>query len=103
MILDPEKIYHTIIKKYAKYNQKIHCPLILKIMLNQGRYSKFCTEVLIDESTFFRWVKANPIFATCYSLGKMFARENWEIDGEELRHETNPPGVISHKFEHWKM
>jgi hypothetical protein len=103
MPLDHDKIYQTIIKRYAKYNQKIHCPLILKIMLNQGRYSKFCCEVMICESTFFAWIKTNPIFATCYGLGKMFAREAWEQDGEDMREETNPPGVISHKFEHWKM
>lgn len=103
MPLDPEAIYKKIKCKPTPYNEKIHCPIILKIMLNEGRHSKFCTEVLIEESTFYNWIKAYPIFASCYSLGKMFAREAWEQDGEDMREETNPPGVISHKFEHWKM
>jgi hypothetical protein len=103
MILDPEVMFKKIKFKPTKYNEKLHCPLILKIMLNKGRCSAFCCEVLIDESIFYRWIKANPLFAICYGLGKMFAREAWEKEGEDIREETNPPGVISHKFEHWKM
>jgi hypothetical protein len=103
MILDPEVIYNKIKHKPPPYNQKIHCILILKIMLKQGRISAFCKEAMIDDSTFYRWVNAHEVFARCYGLGKIFAREAWEQDGEDMREETNPPGVISHKFEHWKM
>ena len=33
----------------------------------------------------------------------MFARENWEADGRVIQDEVTMPGVISHKFEYWRM
>src|SRR5271156_2600006 len=97
------EIYKSIKRKPVKYVEKIHCPLILNVMIEKGRYTTFCKQVQICEMTFYRWVKKNELFAQCYGIGKIHAREKWEIEGEALRHETNPPGVISHKFEHWKM
>jgi hypothetical protein len=102
MTRDPVKIYESL-KKRTKYKEEIHCPLILKIMLNKGRFTAFCTEVLISDFAFYSWIKKYTLFAESYALGKLFAREDWEIEGENLRYKTNPPGVISHEFEHWKM
>jgi hypothetical protein len=98
-----EVIFKKLKRQPSRYDEKEHCKMILRIMLHKGRYSAFCTEALICESTFREWINKNPLFAQCYAIGKMFSRENWEIEGEQLREETNPPGVISHKFEHWKM
>lgn len=100
---DVDQIYN-IIKNYpTKYDEEIHCKLILKIMINKGRMSAFCTEVVIAESTFYRWIKKYPLFQECYSIGKMFAREEWEEEGYRLRDACNPPGVIDNSFEHWKL
>lgn len=98
-----EEIFKKVKRGYNIYDEKKHCQLILKTMLHNGRYTSFCTEVLISEGTFRNWVNDYTLFAQCYGIGKIFARENWEIEGEILRNETNPPGVISNKFEHWKM
>lgn len=97
------EIYNRLKTKPRKYVEKIHCPLILNVMLKKGRPSAFCAKAEISDMTFYRWIKEYDFFAECYALGKMFARENWEIEGEKLRTHTNPPGVISHEFEHWKM
>jgi len=99
-----DKIYERLkCGPKSSYNPDIHCPLILKTMIHEGRLGAFLIKASIGESTFYDWLKANPLFAECYAMGKILAREAWEIEGQELRHETNPPGVISHKFEHWKM
>lgn len=98
-----ELIFKKLKRQPSRYDEKEHCQMILRTMLHKGRYSAFCKEALVCEQTFRNWINEFPLFAQCYSIGKMFARENWEIEGEQLREETNPPGVISHKFEHWKM
>ena len=98
-----EVILKKLKRQPSRYDEQEHCSLILKVMLGKGRYSAFCTEALVEETTFRRWIDQHPLFSQCYSIGKMFARENWEIEGEQLREETNPPGMVSHKFEHWKM
>lgn len=100
---DARKIYKFAIGPKSKYEEEKHCISILNLMLTKGRLTAFCAEHMIGEDTFYRWVNTHPNFAKCYSLGKIYARESWEIEGEALREETNPPGVISHKFEHWKL
>lgn len=97
------EIYKQLKTKPIKYVEKIHCPLLLNMMLQKGRYTAFCKEVRICEMTFYSWVKKHELFTQCYGIGKIFSRENWEIEGEKLRTQTNPPGVISHEFEHWRM
>lgn len=105
-IIDPKKIYMQL-KKHGlqKYDEQTHCPLILKIMLDKkkGRISAFCTEVIISEDCFYRWVNKYELFRECYSIGRIFAREAWEKDGMEQKDFVSPPGTINHAFEHWKM
>ena len=60
-------------------------------------------DVGICENTFFDWVNRHELFRECYSVGKMYAREMWELEGQRLRDYTNPPGVIDHAFDHWRM
>jgi hypothetical protein len=36
-------------------------------------------------------------------MGKVFARESWELEGERLRDREMPIGVVDYAFEHWKM
>jgi len=107
MTLDDAKtIYETLRDKPTKLNEEIHCPMIINIMADpeRGRYSAFCTAVKISEDTFYNWIKRSPMFAMCYSLGKMHARENWEYEGMELRNYVPEPGEgMGCRFEHWRM
>jgi hypothetical protein len=103
MSVDYDKVYHRLTRDKIVYKEKIHCPMIMKIMANKGRVSAFCKAVEIVESTFYLWAKTHKAFGLCYEYGKVLAREAWEDEGETLKTQTNPPGVISHEFEHWKM
>lgn len=103
MPIDHMKVFKALKGKKTTYKEDTHCPLILKVMITKGRYSAFCTQAMVCESTFFNWIKLHPLFADCYGMGKMFSREAWEDEGEALKDETNPPGVISNRFEYWKM
>lgn len=101
------KSAHEIFKRLKggriRYDEDYHCPLLLKIMLTKGRISAFCTEAFISESTFYNWCNKFNLFLESYELGKMFARELWEEAGDELRENPSLPGVIDHRFEHWKL
>lgn len=103
MAIDHIKVWKSLKGRKTDYDEDKHCPLILKVMINKGRYSAFCIQAMVCENTFLNWVKRHPLFAECYSMGKMFAREAWEDEGEALKDETNPPGVISNRFEYWKL
>lgn len=105
MKFNAEELYQRIKTKPTKYKEEVHCPLILDIMNNpsKGRLSAFCVEAAIGETTFYDWTRRHKVFAVCYEMGKMMARENWEIDGMNLRHDETPIGTLNHSFEHWRM
>ncbi len=88
-----------------QYNEEIHCPMIIDVMSNpnKGSYSAFCIEACIGEANFYIWLNTHPLFKECYSLGKMFAKENWEKQGLEISEYVNMPGTSTHKFEYWRM
>lgn len=100
---DVEIIFKKLKQFPTQYEEEPHCKLLLQTMLKEGRYSAFCTKAMISEWTFYNWVKTHTLFAECYALGKMYARENWEIEGYELRDMITPPGTINHAFDHWRM
>ena len=100
---EAEEVYSKLKQSPTKYDEELHCKLILHIMINKGRYSAFCVKARISETTFYSWARDNPLFAECYCLGKMYAREAWEIEGYELRDVVTPPGTINHAFDHWRM
>lgn len=102
---EAKELYKEIKGRPTKYDEEIHCPLILQVLSDseKGALSAFCVEAKISERTFYKWLHTHQLFEECYSLGKMFARENWEKDGRAIRDETLLPGVISHRFEHWRM
>jgi len=99
------EIYQKMKAGKTKFIEEVHCPLIIDIMADKekGRYSRFCVEVGISEDTFYNWLKQNVLFQFCYSLGKMYARENWETEGRELKDEVCLPGTSNYKFEYWRM
>lgn len=97
-------LYETIAQDKIKYHEQTHCILLLKIMLdpNKGTYSAFCAEAKISEKKFQYWIKTHPTFSECYSIGKMYAKENWEAEGRALRDEVIYPGTSNYKMEYWK-
>lgn len=105
MVLDANYIYKKLKQGKTKYNEEHHCQKIIQVMLDvkKGRVSTFCTSELICEDTFYQWVNTHELFRSCYLLGRLFARETWEDWGEVIKSNTNPPGVVDHEFEHWKM
>ena len=100
-----KEMYQKIKKQLTKYDEELHCPMILRVMMDpdKGRVSSFCTEAMLGEGTFHVWVEDHELFFQCYAIGKMYAREQWELEGLKMRDERIPLGQISHKFEHWKM
>ena len=72
-------------------------------MMTNGRFTSFCTEVLIGDDTFYNWCKQHELFREIYAISKLFARELWEKEGDILKLKTNMPGVIDHEFDHWRM
>lgn len=105
MKIDSSEIYNNIRTGKIKFDEETHCKLILEIMSNpsKGRMSSFCVQVGICERKFYVWLKESEVFQFCYELGKQYARENWEIEGEELKDFTTMPGTNSTKFEYWRM
>ena len=103
MKIDTDAIYEQIKKGPAQFNPEVHCPLILKVMANEGRVSAFCMKAMCSESGFYKWVQKHEFFRECYAIGKILAREIWEIEGIELRDREMPIGMIDHAYDHWKM
>lgn len=87
------------------YDEDKHCASIITIMGNpdKGCISAFCTDWLISDDRFYNWIEKYPFFMECYCLGKMFARENWEAMGREIKDRVSLPGTINNDFEYWKM
>jgi len=100
-----KEIYETLKNNRSKFDEAKHCALILDVMMdkNRGRLSAFCAEVLISDMTFYNWMKKSELLLECYGLGKMLARENWEIEGDVIAHEVMLPGAVNNRLEVWKM
>lgn len=104
--VDAQEIYKNMKgNSCIKYKEEIHCPMILEVMCDpkRGSYSAFCVQARIGEGKFYIWLNEHPMFKECYSLGKMFAKENWEKQGLEISEYVNMPGTSTHKFEYWRM
>lgn len=97
------EIYKKVKDYKVKYDEEIHCPMILTTMMRSGRYSAFCLEAIISEDKFYRWLREHDLFRECYSIGKMYARESWEEEGLILRDRECAPGTIDHSFDHWRL
>lgn len=99
------ELYKTVKYNTIKFNEEIHCPLILRVMSepDKSTVSAFCVEAQIGEKKFYSWLKQSEVFAECYSMAKMYARENWEEEGRVLKDEVVMPGTSNYKFEYWRM
>lgn len=105
MKINIDNLYKELKKGGKRYNESKHCKLILQIMTDKdrGRISSFCFEVGISDRTFYRWVEQHSLFRDCYLVGKIIAREIWELDGLEVRDYVSPPGTINNQFQYWLM
>jgi len=100
-----DEIYNKLKKGFTQYDEELHCKLLLKILLEEkkGAVCFFCCEALVDERTFYKWVKVHELFGAIYALGMMYARKRWEEEGQDIRDMTMPIGTISYAFEYWKL
>lgn len=105
MAIDGKAIYERLKFGPTRYNEEIHCPMLLAIMgdPHKGRKSAFCCEALISEKTFTNWVNKHEFFANVYGIAKLFAMELWEKEGEQLKDHVALPGAHDCKFEVWRI
>ena len=103
MPFDSVEIYKTLKGKLTKYDESVHCPLILRIMndYRRGTIAHFCAEAKIGETKFYSWVREYPVFADCYSHGKSLARVNWESEGVALK--SLDYKELGCAYEYWRM
>lgn len=104
MPIDAKDIYLELKSgRPSIYNEEKHCPMIIEVMANRekGTFSAFCIHAKISEKTFYNWQDDHPLFADCYSIGKMYARENWEQEGKAML--DIPYELLGCRFEHWRM
>jgi len=98
-----QDIYLQIKAGKTKYIEEVHCPKLLEVMCSSGRITDFCAQILISDTTFYTWCREHELLREIYAVSKIFARELWEKEGEELKTKTCMPGVIDHEFDHWRM
>lgn len=105
MLVDAKVAYEKLVSGKPRYDEKEHCPLIIKIMCDpeKGTMAHFCVEAGISESTFYDWRMAHPNFRKCHEYGKSCARVIWEKLGEEIQHRVYEKGESSNAFEYWRM
>ena len=107
MKIDANAIYAKVKKKPSNqiYDEPTHCPLVLEIMSDhtKGTVSAFCVAAGVGERTFWEWVAKHPIFAECYDIGRMYAREAWEEEGRYVRHALKMGETCTYAFDYWRM
>lgn len=96
-VFNARKAYKQIAKGGTKYEEEKHCVLLINIFNREGSVSKFCKEVGIGDSTFWRWTREHPIFDDCHRLAVMVAQSNWEEEG--FNNKDNP----EFNADHWKV
>lgn len=96
------EIYQSIKKDgwFKPFDEIKHCVLMLECL---GRMTTFCARECVSDNTVYKWLKKSELFQEVYALSKMFGKEAWEEEGEEIRDEPMIPGTTNNRFEHWKM
>jgi len=95
--IDTKKLYLQIKKGKRKYEEIVHCPLILEVMNTAGTMTAFCKEAGISDALFYKWTMLYPIFDECYQLGKMYSKFNWEEEGRLGKDDEN------FNMEYWRI
>jgi len=95
--IDAKRIYLQFKTGGRKYNEEIHCPMILEVMNNEGTQVAFCKKAVISSSVFYEWTKKHKVFAACYAYGKILSKANWEEEG------VNGKDEEFFNFDLWRM
>jgi len=78
------QVYRNIKNKgYKKYDEEVHCTLIIRIMSDplKATMAAFCVEAGISDSTFYRWIGKYETFRECYRYACMVSQNNWDQMG----------------------
>lgn len=78
---DIKNLYKLIKEGKKKYQEEIHCPMVLDVMNNEGTMTAFCKKAGISDALFYQWTSLYPVFNECYQVGKMYSKHNWEEAG----------------------
>ncbi len=80
--IDTKKLYLQIKKEgLGTYDEEVHCPMVLKVMNEEGTMTAFCSKAKISDALFYKWTNKYPVFSNCYQVGKMLSKSNWEEEG----------------------
>lgn len=104
--IEVDEVYkHFKSKRNLKYREEEHCKLLIKVMMNRdfGCLSAFCVQAMIDESTFYVWVRDYPLFRSLFYFTKMVAKQIWYEEGRAIRDKEYQIGTMNYEFEHWKL
>lgn len=106
MKIKVDEVYnHFKTKSKLKYNEEFHCKLLIRVMMDRDKacHTYFCTEAMVDESTYYRWVREHEIFGNLHYFCKMVAKQLWYEDGREIRNKEYQMGTINYEMDHWKL
>lgn len=95
--IDANDLYLQIKKGGKKYQEDIHCPMILNVMNEEGTMTAFCKKAGICKASFYKWVARYKIFRECYDMGMIYSRNNWEQEGDTGKNEE------FFNFDHWRL
>lgn len=104
--LDIDEIYSHFKKKgNLIYHEETHCKLLIKVMMDKdyGCHSAFCVKAMVDETTFYRWVREHQMFGSLYYFTKMVSKQLWYEEGRAIRDKEYQIGTMNYEFEHWKL
>lgn len=74
--------FYNELKKKKSYQEEIHCPMMLKTIMESVRLTAFCKAANISESTVREWLRIHPLLNECYRVALVYAREEWEEEAE---------------------
>lgn len=95
--VDAKKLYKEIKRGAIKFDEEVHCTMLLMCFDNDGTRTSFCKDARISDGLFSKWCKIHPVFNDCYQVAKAIGKANWEKEGDK-RH-----GDSDFDMSYWKM
>ena len=95
--IDAKALYLQIKKGGNRYQEDIHCPMVLDVMNTDGTMTAFCRKAIISRTSFYNWCKKHKTFRECYEMGMIYSKYNWEEEGERGKDEE------FFNFDHWRL
>jgi hypothetical protein len=93
----PQEIYKAVKKKNTKYNEELHCVMVLKCFSEGGTMSTFCSQAMIGDTTFWDWNRRYTTFNECYRIAYMLGKEKWQKEGRDNKDNDE------FNMEYWKL